>query len=94
MIYLGTPAERHKGLLIFSKIRHSHYQMFQFHHNRANLDSIFKTNILFLIEISRKFPDGKIFDSKPVDLSDCNWTRTQNHLVRKRTLNHLANLAR
>ena len=21
--------------------------------------------------------------------SDCNWTRTQNHLVRKRTLNHL-----
>ena len=25
-------------------------------------------------------------------LSDCNWTRTQNHLVRKRTLNHLAKL--
>ena len=23
-------------------------------------------------------------------LSDCNWTRTQNHLVRKRTLNYLA----
>ena len=23
-------------------------------------------------------------------LSDCNWTRIQNHLVRKRTLNHLA----
>ena len=23
-------------------------------------------------------------------LSDCNWTRTQNHLVRKRTLNHFA----
>ena len=23
-------------------------------------------------------------------LSDCNWTQTQNHLVRKRTLNHLA----
>ena len=22
--------------------------------------------------------------------SDCNWTRTQNHLVLKRTLNHLA----
>ena len=22
-------------------------------------------------------------------LSDCNWTQTQNHLVRKRTLNHL-----
>ena len=24
---------------------------------------------------------------------DCNWTRTHNHLVRKRTLNHLAKLA-
>ena len=25
-------------------------------------------------------------------LSDCNWTRTHNHLVHKRTLNHLAKL--
>ena len=29
-----------------------------------------------------------------VQLSDCNWTRTQNHLVCKRTLNHLAKLAK
>ena len=28
------------------------------------------------------------------NLSDCNWTRIQNHLVRKRTLNHLAKLAK
>ena len=27
-------------------------------------------------------------------LSDCNWTQTQNHLVRKRTLNHLAKLGK
>ena len=27
-------------------------------------------------------------------LIDCNWTQTQNHLVRKRTLNHLAKLAK
>ena len=27
-------------------------------------------------------------------LSDCNWTRTHNQLVRKRTLNHLAKLAK
>ena len=27
-------------------------------------------------------------------LSECNWTRTHNHLVRKRTLNHLAKLAK
>ena len=26
-------------------------------------------------------------------MHDCNWTRTQNHLVLKRTLNHLAKLA-
>ena len=26
--------------------------------------------------------------------SDCNWTRTQNHLVLKRTLNHLAKLTK
>ena len=25
-------------------------------------------------------------------ISDCNWTGTQNHLVRKRTVNHLAKL--
>ena len=29
---------------------------------------------------------------KPVSLCDCNWTRTQHHLVLKRTLNHLASL--
>ena len=27
-------------------------------------------------------------------LSDCDWTRTQNHLVRTRTLNHWASLAK
>ena len=27
-------------------------------------------------------------------LSDCNWTRTHNHLVRKQTLNHLVKLAK
>ena len=27
-------------------------------------------------------------------LSDCNWSQTHNHLVCKRTLNHLANLAK
>ena len=26
-----------------------------------------------------------------IHFTDCNWTRTQNHLVRKRTLNHLMN---
>ena len=30
---------------------------------------------------------------KELFISDCNWTRTQNQLVLKRTLNHLAKLA-
>ena len=29
---------------------------------------------------------------KENNISDCNWTRTHNHLVHKRTLNHLAKL--
>ena len=32
--------------------------------------------------------------SKIWSLSDCNWTRTHNHLVHKWTLNHLAKLAK
>ena len=30
----------------------------------------------------------------PCKNNDCNWTQTQNHLVRKQTLNHLAKLAK
>ena len=33
-------------------------------------------------------------DAKISALSDCNGTRTHNHLVRKRTLNHLAKLVK
>ena len=29
-----------------------------------------------------------------IKLSDCNWTLTQNHLLRKRALNHLAKMAK
>ena len=46
--------------------------------------------------------DAKVFERYVDDilrtikesLSNCNWTRTQNHLVRKRTLNHLAKLTK
>ena len=31
---------------------------------------------------------------EPMKGSDCNWTRTHNHLVRKQTLNHLAKLTK
>ena len=39
------------------------------------------------MEVTRRFkePEFKLNINK-----DFNWTRTQNHLVRKRTLNHLA----
>ena len=36
---------------------------------------------------------GQYLDYKKC-LSDCNWTRTHNHFVHKRTLNHLAKLAK
>ena len=36
----------------------------------------------------RRYVQGQVF------ISDCNWTRTHNHLVHKRTLNHLAKLAK
>ena len=36
------------------------------------------------------FSEGIYYSLYTLALSDCNWTRTQNHLVRKRTLNHLA----
>ena len=44
------------------------------------------------LNMSRK---GLLAWSRPKiwSLSDCNWTRTHNHLIRKRTLNHLAKLA-
>ena len=35
------------------------------------------------------FPEHKLVIER-----DCNWTRTHNHLVHKRTLNHLAKLAK
>ena len=30
------------------------------------------------------------FNSTDIHIADCNWTQTHNHLVHKRTLNHLA----
>ena len=44
---------------------------------------------------SAHFPHADVQNiaQKPIHLSDCNWARTLNHLVLKRTLNHLAKLA-
>ena len=45
-----------------------------------------------LVHISRNFKD--IFKDTCFNFYDCNWTRTQNHLVRKQTLKHLAKPAK
>ena len=34
------------------------------------------------------------FPAKDISLCDCHWTRRRNHLVCKRTLNHLGKLAK
>ena len=52
--------------------------------NFANFKGKYLCSSLFLIKLQAW---------SLVTLSDCNWTRTQNHLVRKITLYHLAKLA-
>ena len=48
----------------------------------------------YILEVDVDYP-SKLhkLDSDMPFLCDCNWTRTRNHLVHKRTLNHLAKLA-
>ena len=50
---------------------------------------------IFDVNVYRLWFNGffmKLWNSQR-GVSDCNWTRTHNHLVRKRTFNHLAKLA-
>ena len=50
-------------------------------------------NMQNLVDFSKRFWNGwGKFWEVVEKWSDCNWTRTQNHLVLKRTLNHLAKL--
>ena len=51
---------------------------------------------MFLIDYLVLFHgSGSIFSHQLTILnSDCNWAPTRNHLVHKRTLNHLAKLAK
>ena len=44
-------------------------------------------------QLSRELDRKNDILCKFMDLSDSNWTQTHNHLVHKRTLNHLAKLA-
>ena len=62
---------------------------------RNNMDKS-KSCAALLTDLSKAF-DHIMDDFLAVKLevySDCNWTRTQHNLVRKRTLNHLARLVK
>ena len=50
---------------------------------------IFSKNLVSIHEIKPVFTLNK-----PIYVGDCNGTRIHNHLIRKRTLNHLAKLAK
>ena len=69
------------------------------------LMKLIKILVLFIVywfllrgnsNFARRF--GSLYDVVPIFemiiRNDCNWTRTQNHLVHKRTLNHLAKLTK
>ena len=38
--------------------------------------------------------NDKWYKKSQKEFNDCNWTRTHNHLVHKRTLNHLVKLVK
>ena len=44
--------------------------------------------VVSIIKLAKNVEYVFFQDIRNID-DDCNWTRTQNHLVRKRTLNHL-----
>ena len=59
--------------------------------NQKHLRSIM-TEITMSIIIIRYFQQLQKSIKIKVTKNNCNWTRTHNHLVHKRTLNHLAKL--
>ena len=52
----------------------------------------FRVNAHSISALISRTPCSK--QARNLKLSDCNWTRTYNHLVPKRTLKHLAKLAK
>ena len=48
----------------------------------------------FMLEVPLNHQNSRVYGkNQKGDISACNWTRTYNHLVHKRTLNHLGKLA-
>ena len=77
-----------------------HYQsftdetkLFGSHENKKNQDLVRQVFLVLTIQTKIQLMMClKFFQT--VKQNDCNWTRTQNHLVCKRTLNHLAKLTK
>ena len=61
-------------------------------HYKNSLFLLLQYHLIITI-LTSKFPNWHIMLIIPI-LSDCNWTRTHNHLVHKRTINDLAKLAK
>ena len=59
-------------------------------HDIENAPVISNTSQIHCLVIGNIGEDGKT----TISLSDCKGTQTHNHLIRKRTLNHLAKLAK
>ena len=65
--------------------------------NNNNIIKELNDSLDEIIDKSKSFEDEIKSIRKVENLNeycDCNWTRTQNHLVLKRTLNHLTKLAK
>ena len=62
------------------------------YHRRCNILSALNCAPQQSKEMLREEAD--FLEQQDKNLSDCNWIRTHNHLAHKRTLNHLAKLAK
>ena len=63
-------------------------QKLSIHCNIVNKDYQQDSTFLYAFDPNKSF--GQLLDIS----HDCNWTRTHNHLLHKRTFNHLAKLAK
>ena len=84
------------GITIDTKITFKQYVENLCWKAQYKLDALRRIRIFLTIEKAKMLGNAfinSLFNYAPLLWIDCNWTRTQNHLVLKRTLNDLAKLA-
>ena len=81
--YIKFPKQDWKRL---SLLRSSAFQQIARYHKLL-------MELTYVSALSKQMENQIILVANSAILCDCNWTRTQNHLVLKRTLNHLPKLA-